>query len=337
MASKLILFGLFMLAASSCAAQVLKASIISSPSRVLPYEPVTIVMEVENLIAKPLTLAFGYHGFTISLSATTPDGKIVGGCLDVQIKPAAGYRLETRPAHWKETVTRPPVCWPAAEGTYIVQAVVSSSGPYRQVNGDEVQAWSGVEKSSVVTIEIVPATGIDKQVLDYFHGDPLGHPKDLLGRFPTSTYAGYALLKKGQGGSLQEASVLTDAVRDSIWHVPPVATKEQQEERRRQAREGCASFIRMARPFLAAHPDFAQEALLRKALAISYFFAGKPQEAWLEVEALAKLQGEWAEEGRKVLENRKRQAELSASTPSTKPTTPTPSKPPTNKPPTDGD
>ena len=129
---------------------------------------------------------------------------------------------------------------------------------------------------------------------------------EMVNQHPTSTYAGYALLKKGPATSLQAASVITPEVRDREWYVPVAATPAEREARRKTVREGYETFTHQAHAFLAVHPDFAEAALLRKELAITFFYLDKPQEAWIEVEALSKLEGQWAEEGRKVWTQKER-------------------------------
>jgi hypothetical protein len=126
----------------------------------------------------------------------------------------------------------------------------------------------------------------------------------LLTRFPTSTYAGYVLVKQGPGGSLRAASVLTPEEGDRLWYVPVTATEAQKEERRKTSREGYAWFVREAQAFLTAHPDFSQKALLQKEIANALFYQGRYDEAWLEVEALAKLEGPWADEARECLKGK---------------------------------
>jgi hypothetical protein len=163
--------------------------------------------------------------------------------------------------------------------------------------------------SNRVRFKILKPQGIDAMVFEK-HSNSCNQlilsTEDLLKFYPTSVYAGLALVKKGQGGSLQEASVITDEIRDRLWYVPVAATPAKREERRQQSREGYEHFIQLAQTFLKAHTGFAEEPLLRKELAISYFFLDKPQEGWLEVETLAKLQGQWADEARDVIDARKK-------------------------------
>ena len=169
----------------------------------------------------------------------------------------------------------------------------------------------GVERlkaeSNHFEFRLLTPTGLDAEVFQK-HKNSCNQialtENEILTKFPTSTYAGYALVKKSPAGSLLEASVVTSEVRDLVWHVSEKATEAQKEEMRRKSREGYESFIKMAQAFLQVHPDFSQAAYLRKEMATCYFYLDKPQEAWLEVEALARLDGQCAEEGRMVLRTR---------------------------------
>ncbi|MEW5764516.1 MAG: hypothetical protein ACOYXN_09435, partial [Acidobacteriota bacterium] len=171
--------------------------------------------------------------------------------------------------------------------------------------------WKGVTESEEVAWEVKEPQGEDllamealrKAVPNALRGLILENWADqFLTRFPTSTYAGYVLVKLGGGMSLQEASRVTPEVRDQVWYVPTGASREKQEEHRRMVRKNYEEFVSQARTFLAAHPDFSQRALLRKQLAIHLFYLDRAQEAWVEVEALSKLDGPWAEEARALME-----------------------------------
>jgi len=47
---------------------------------------------------------------------------------------------------------------------------------------------------SKIIIELQDPIGIDKQAYEELDKDPLGHPNELLEKYPTSTYAGWALI-----------------------------------------------------------------------------------------------------------------------------------------------
>ena len=164
--------------------------------------------------------------------------------------------------------------------------------------------WKGHATSNICEIEVLAPSGVDAEAYKALKGDPLAHPQDLLAKYPSSTYAGYVLVGQGPGGSLQAASVMTPEVRDLEWHVPTAATPAKQDEWRKVARESYETFVKQARAFLCIHPDFAEQALLRRELATALFNLDKPDEAWMEVEALSKLDGQWAEEARNCLKAR---------------------------------
>jgi len=158
--------------------------------------------------------------------------------------------------------------------------------------------------SKQISLRIEPPSGLDKNAYEGTNQCPLCEPAILLQRFPTSTYAGYVLVKQGPGGSLRRASEITPEELDRLWYIPVTEPEAQKEERRKASREGYAMFVQKARAFLGAHPDFSQKALLSKEIANALFYQGRYDEAWLEVEALARLEGPWAEEAKECLKAR---------------------------------
>ncbi len=58
--------------------------------------------------------------------------------------------------------------------------------------------WKGHAVSNTLSIDILAPTGIDAEAYKAFNGEPMKHLDGLLQRFPTSTYAGYALAEKVQ-------------------------------------------------------------------------------------------------------------------------------------------
>jgi hypothetical protein len=171
-------------------------------------------------------------------------------------------------------------------------------------------SWKGHAISNTIKIEVEAPVGVDLQVYNELNGDPLnilGSDKEfpskrkatLYNKYPTSTYAGYAMLSYGPSGSLSDASKITPEKFDEKYYV--VGTPAEKEMRRKEAKQKYENFLKKARAFLSIHPDFSREALLRKEMANALFYTDKSQEAWLEVETLSKLEGESAEEARTVL------------------------------------
>ena len=145
---------------------------------------------------------------------------------------------------------------------------------------------------------------MDLKAYKQFGECPVLHLKAIFKTYPESIYAGYALVKKGPHGSLQDASCITPKQRDINWYVPIAASSPKKEERRDKVRKSYEDFINQTRTFLNVHPNFSQQDLLRKELAIALFFLDRPDEAWKEVDKLSKLNGRWAEEAKAVLERK---------------------------------
>ena len=138
---------------------------------------------------------------------------------------------------------------------------------------------------------------------------PRIHPEQIaLSRFPTSTYAGYALIHTGPGGSLSTFEkwwTMTARQRDDAWYVPQAASPARQEARRQLVRSNYQGFVQRAQAFLAIHPDFARADLLRKELANTLFMLDQRDEAVEEVHKLATMKGPVADEARAVLSQAK--------------------------------
>ena len=155
-----------------------------------------------------------------------------------------------------------------------------------------------------VSFSVVAPTGIDAQAYQAFKGHPLKHPAELLKRFPTSTYAGYALMKMGPGGYLQDSEkwvTMTPRQRDIAWAVPLGATAEKQDAHRRQRRDNLSAFVSQARTYLSLHPDFARADILRKEMANALFQLDQRDAALEQVEKLSKMKGPVAEEAQAVM------------------------------------
>ncbi len=122
---------------------------------------------------------------------------------------------------------------------------------------------------------------------------------DLLQKYPTSTYAGYVLVKHGPSGSLKDASKITPEKFDERFYI--VGSDEEKEKKRKEAKQKYEDFILQARKYLALHPEFPMASLLKKEIVNALFYTDRKDEAWIEMEALSKMEGEWAEEAKAVL------------------------------------
>lgn len=149
---------------------------------------------------------------------------------------------------------------------------------------------------------------------DYFYWKELFRPniipKEEIERmlnqeYAGSTYAGYQMLRHSPGDSLKYASKIDEIKFDMhINNNNKLFSAAEKEERRKAAKLRYSDFVNKARSFLVTHSDFPQEDLMRNAIAVALFYTDKPQEAWMEVETLAMMEGRFADDAKALLAER---------------------------------
>ncbi len=292
---RIMLVMLFVLATFIVAAADFEISIQQYPKEVIKGVPINISCEVKNCSGQLLNVSYGANGFPISVIVYRMDSAEIEPCMTETGKRFPFF--EEIPPDWHKTFSFP-LCI-TVPGDYKVVISLSSKGPYKNSKGVEVQAWEGNIISDYVVITLKEPIGIDKEVFNYFKGEPLSNPSVLLQRYPTSTYAGYELCKGGP--SLKRAAEIDDAKRDMDWCVPKGASPEDQEKRREIMRQGYEEYATRVRNFLKVHPDFVKADVLRKNLAVFLLYLDKRSEAIEQLEVLSKMEGQNAEDAREVL------------------------------------
>jgi hypothetical protein len=306
--------------------QDLRATIQLDARRFLVGEPIVIRGEVTNVSKKTLYLAYGEKGCRSFPVLENMAGDFSPFCPPQDVKKVDwGEGYEIKPLAPGESLQRIETLCDftrvfAKPGNYRIRWRTQSLGPYEKRIGNQVlqtypNAWSGTVDSGTVQFEILAPVGVDREALDKIIRPAVEDPRRLPGphlwadkvleKYPSSTYAGYALAQSGPGGSLswsEKWSKLTAQQRDDAWYVPQVASKEAQDARRKQVREGYEEFAKKACAFLAIHPDFARADILRKELANALFMLDRRDEALEQLELLAKMTGPVAEEAQKTLQ-----------------------------------
>lgn len=164
------------------------------------------------------------------------------------------------------------------------------------------ECWKGFAESAPVTIRLDLPTGIDLTAYNAFKGQLLANAADVLRRFPTCTYAGYALVKLGPKSTMWGLPKQTPEQREIELSIPKGAPREDQEKHRAKLLAAYEDFVTKAERFLQAHPDFAQADLLRKEIANALFLLDRPQQALVYVRAIQAKEGPLAEEAAKTLQ-----------------------------------
>lgn len=178
-----------------------------------------------NASGHAITVAHGYQGFVVSFNIRRTDGQPITNCPQMTIRPAIGYTLETLPPNWLQEEMRT-VCYGNATGEFVVQIILSSKAPYRQVDGTAVTAWEGEIHSEEVHVTVTEPTGIDAEAFKHMKGIVTYYGRiTVLDTYPTSTYAAYALCEKLDITYFSqrplEAGSLDDIRQQAIGHVDP--------------------------------------------------------------------------------------------------------------------
>jgi hypothetical protein len=175
--------------------------ILSYPKKVPEHVPVRIVVEMKNTSNHPIVVAKGKGGFALTVDVHRSDGLARKRCpppADYQY--SLGFTQATLPAEWSEIRIVDLPCQDDP-GEWVVQAVLSSHGPYPRYREGEIieqmQGWQGEIKSEEVPIEITEPMGLDRDAFEAFHGQPLLHPQELLRQYPTSAYTAWELWLQG--------------------------------------------------------------------------------------------------------------------------------------------
>ena len=279
----------------------------SCPSKVVQGSPVSVTVEVSNISGHPVTVARGYGGFGYMVKVRRADGKERRGCKQPYTASyIPGFTSEVLPIGWHETRTEDITC-DDTPGEWIIQAEISCHGPYLAYSAGQqtgqIEAWSGEVKSDDAHISLVAPTGTDLETYRALKACPMCDPARLLKDFPSSTYAGYALLSLPTNstpitrglGALRDPD---EALRN--W-ADQGGGEEQVRQTAQQAKAIMENYAKSAALFLSAHPDFVKAPLIRRAYAICLGLTGCMPEALDQVRILAQGQGKEADEAKTYL------------------------------------
>ena len=186
--------------------QDFKLQLIVPQTTYILKEPILVKGIVENTSDKTVTIAYGEKGFKAGISMKRADGKQRNDCMKPEYVDYMGYTSFEAVPGWKKEINED-VSYGCKDdpGEFIVQFGVSSQGPYINYSSEpeeprrmekEIDAWKGALSSEPVRITIEQPQGEDKKAYEYFKGEPLSKPTEILQNFPTSTYAGYVLVKR---------------------------------------------------------------------------------------------------------------------------------------------
>ena len=161
--------------------------------------------------------------------------------------------------------------------------------------------------SNHVRVKIVAPAGIDAEVFEAHHERcnkiTLG-PQELLDKYPTSTYAGYALLTCSASFGCGSYDCFDDAEETLRRECSRGGGEASIRACMEREREKMRAYAKAAGPFLEAHPDFYDVGRIRRLYAYCLAFTGKVDEAFEQVRVLSKSEGDLGKEAKNFLEKR---------------------------------
>jgi hypothetical protein len=233
-------------------------------------EPLLVAAHVAN--AGGETLAFaraagsGYATYFTLEPLAGPAGTL---CPQPARRDAGRVSWLQAPPGWRDRYERRFDC-AIAPGDYVIRFTVASDEPWKEL---EVVApppgrpWSGRIEAAPVAIRVDPPIGVDRDAFDALAGRPLDDPECLLSDFPTSTYAGYALLHGGPWPLDRDIEISTAARLEAIAERDPDARPQIERllaERRAMIRDR----VHRLEAYLRARPDFVFADFMRRELEI---------------------------------------------------------------------
>ncbi len=291
--------------------------ILSYPKEVPQGAPMWVTAEIRNVSGHAITVCNGGpNSFVYALKVRRADGRLRQGCPPPTLAKLAPYfGTKELPADWKDVRRQDLSCRYAANanqteepGELVVEFTLTSAGPCPKGNsqgGDEYHTWTGAISAPEVRIELMKPSGVDMQAYKAFTGFPLSNSEKLLTRFPTSTYAGYALAENTVAFSDQPFFWLDDPEGNilSYYRTPDGrigVTKAHIEAEKATM----ATFAQLAGPFLETHPDFIYAPLIRRMYAMCLGLTGDIPGAMNQISILAKGQGKEADEAKAYLKKK---------------------------------
>lgn len=281
--------------------------------------PIEITVEIRNVSGHAVTtgrniLRSGGYGLPdegggyFSLVAKVQDatGSSVAPCPrqfiedDVVVGPETPSVL---PANWQLRF-RAPLCIDHV-GSYKVMLVAREQGPFiDRFAKKEFEIWSGEVDSQEVAISVVEPTGIDLEAYEYFKGQPMSDTTrwgELLRKFPTSIYAGYALMHRGPSQALWSFTSLNDPDGELRKYSDMGGGEDNLRRRIAKAQAEMQAYAEAAGLFLKAHPDFLHAPFIRRMYAMCLGLTGHMPDALAEIQTLSTGTGKEAAEAKAFL------------------------------------
>ncbi|MFV1981102.1 MAG: hypothetical protein ACC655_08115 [Rhodothermia bacterium] len=309
------IFAFVLTAASSLASDPFTVKIISAPKHLILGEPIRLQVAVEN--KSGVTIPVSFNRPPLAVDVEWPDGKVAVVC--GLCRGRFGVVRKELPPRWKHSEKLETV-WLDEPGRYTIRVRLKRHWNIEQKPAEYPDIWWGEVVSSPTTIWLDEPEGVDREAFEAFNGEPVPRPgskaerTELIDRFPTSTYAGYALAKQISplpGVGDDPADKIRQLTYPGFFQRFPT-TRDRRKEAAEGARLGMEEEVRRAaklrREFLDLHPDFPLRTKIEKQLGDLELILGNYERAyaaWTWVADHATQNVEWAKGMVQVMESQK--------------------------------
>jgi hypothetical protein len=301
----------------------LEIKIAHYPKEVIKGEPCNIRVTISNVSGKEIIIAGGFYGLDKEFIVKRADGRkrkeIISELEKFYTKE---YEAKALSSDFKSDFTKNIFeRYDDEAGEFIVQFKISSyskeawSGSIYK--GKKVKTWTGVVYSEEIHIFLKEPTGIDKEAYDYFEGHPLWKKEDLLDKYSTSIYAGWALMSymPTLSLSINPELLLSEAIDLKPNRALKHCAFEFQKDNEGKtisifADEIASKYASVASKFLEVHSDFLAAGPIYARLGTAQVILNKWQEAKSSYEQALKASWENIPEIEKRKDQIKKMIEL---------------------------
>ena len=175
-----------------------EVAVVSFPEHIPLGVLLYVSVEARNVSGHPVKVAFSDLPLFLDVSDDT--GRSVEQCPELKMLWRRTAKISKVSATWKQRKNL--LMCVRIPGQYQARVVMRSSWVDPRPRAEGPQPWLGTAVSRTFTFRVIEPEGVDQKAYDAFGGNPLpildreGIKEQLLSRFPTSTYAAYAIWKK---------------------------------------------------------------------------------------------------------------------------------------------
>ncbi len=179
------------------AGEPITVTVVASPDRIPLGVNAELTVRLANVAGTPVPVGFNRPPLAVSIESQAAASTYCPFC-----RARWGIVRRLLPEGWRHVESLAvPLPTP---GFYTLRAVLKHHWNINEKPAEYPDLWWGHAVSGPVKVEVYAPEGVDKQAHEAFGLDPLGSTllyRELLRRFPTSTYAAYVVRRRTHPGT----------------------------------------------------------------------------------------------------------------------------------------